>query len=528
MRNSLIIFLLIVAGNSLAQISPGELTTAHASLEGLSNCTKCHEVGKKVLSAKCLECHKEIKELIGLNRGYHSSSEVTGKECFSCHNEHHGRNFKIIRFDTLKFDHRDTRFELTGKHNTLGCKACHKSEYVKVKKSLKTAAGSYLDLGTTCLDCHADYHQQTLSANCSACHNFNAFKPVVGFDHRKTKYALLGKHQEADCSKCHKVTDQNGRKFQKFAGIAFSNCTDCHKDVHENKFGKDCKKCHNEESFKKVAGLNSFNHNKTDYPLEGKHQAVECKSCHKQNLTVKLKSDLCTDCHKDYHKGQLKKPGVASDCKDCHSLQGFTNSLFTVERHNKGSFLLEGAHVATPCISCHKKGTEWGFKDLKKRCADCHENIHQKNIDVKFFGNQNCENCHDVIAWSRVKFDHNTTGFKLTGKHAQANCKQCHFKPDANGTVVQRFSDLNNRCLDCHADVHNKQFETKENNSCTRCHGFDRWKPVRFNHDTARFKLDGSHKDVACIKCHKEISDGTVRYVQYKLEDIKCSSCHLH
>jgi hypothetical protein len=46
----------------------------------MSHCTQCHEVGKKVSSAKCLECHKEIKELIDLNRGYHSSAEVKSKE----------------------------------------------------------------------------------------------------------------------------------------------------------------------------------------------------------------------------------------------------------------------------------------------------------------------------------------------------------------------------------------------------------------------------------------------------------------
>jgi hypothetical protein len=527
MRNKLLIFLLFLAGNCLAQISPGDLTTAHSNLEGLSNCTKCHEVGKKVASTKCLECHKEIKELIDAGQGYHSSAEVKSKDCFSCHNEHHGRNFKIVRFDTLKFDHKDSRFELLGKHKTLACKSCHKSELIRVKKSQKTGAGSYLGLGTKCLDCHADYHQNSLSTNCLNCHNNTAFKPVTGFDHKKTKFPLLGKHQSVECVKCHKITESDGKKSQKFTGIAFSACTDCHKDIHENKFGKDCRKCHNEESFKKVAGINTFDHGKTDYPLEGKHLTVECKSCHKQNLTAKLSFGQCTDCHKDYHKGQLKKPGIKSDCKDCHTLAGFTNSNFTIERHNKGEFLLEGSHLATPCISCHKKDKEWVFKDLKKNCVDCHENIHKSFIAEKYFGNQKCESCHSVTAWSKVKFDHNTTNFKLTGKHAEAECKKCHFKQDPDGTIKQRFSDLKGRCLDCHTDVHNNQFDTSEIASCTNCHGYDRWKPVQFNHDKTRFKLDGSHKDVACAKCHKEVSVGNVRYIQYKFADIKCSSCHL-
>lgn len=526
MKSKLILFLCLFALHCSAQISPGELSRAHSNLEGISNCNKCHVVGKKVTSAKCLECHKEIRELISLNKGYHSSAEVKNKDCFSCHNEHHGKNFEIVRFDTTKFDHRNASYELVGKHSSLSCKACHKSEFIKVKKSQKTS-GTYLGLGTKCLDCHADYHQKALSENCSSCHNFKSFKPVLGFDHKKTKYPLFGRHQSVDCSKCHKITDQNGKKFQKFTGIPFSKCTDCHKDVHDNKFGNDCKKCHNEESFKKVAGLTGFNHGKTDYPLEGKHLSVECKSCHKQSLTAKLKFNHCSDCHKDHHKGQFQKPGVPSDCKDCHTLEGFKSFVFTVESHNKGAYRLEGAHLATPCFSCHKKGTEWIYKGLKKSCVDCHENIHRNYIDLKYLGNQNCENCHSTVMWSKVKFDHDLTNFKLTGKHAATTCKQCHFKQEPDGTIQQKFAGLSGRCLACHTDIHNKQFETKEDNSCTRCHDLERWKPVRFNHDNTRFKLDGSHKDLACAKCHKEISDGTLRYIQYKFEDIKCSSCHL-
>ena len=527
LRNALVVlfFQLVYTQNATSQISPGPLTKAHAELEGMSHCVKCHEVGKKVTSAKCLDCHKEIKELIDLNRGYHSSSEVKSKDCFSCHNEHHGLTFKIIRFDSTKFDHKDARFDLVGKHKTLSCKSCHKSELIKVKKSQKTS-DTYLGLGINCLDCHTDYNQGTLSTNCSLCHTFNSFKPVVGFDHSKSKFPLLGKHQSVDCVKCHKVTEQNGKKFQKFNGLVFSNCTDCHKDVHENKFGKDCKKCHTEVSFHVITGLNSFDHNKTDYPLQAKHLTVECKSCHKQSLTAKLKFGNCTDCHKDYHKGQLKKPGVLYDCKECHTLEGFKNSMYTIEKHNAGVFPLEGAHLATPCFLCHKKAEDWVFKDLKKRCVDCHENIHRNFIDIKYFGDQKCENCHDATAWSKVKFDHNITDFKLNGKHGETNCKKCHFKPDTDGTVKQRFSDLTTRCLDCHTDVHNNQFDTSDNVSCTRCHGYDKWKPVVFNHDNTRFKLDGFHKDLACVKCHKEVTNGTIRYVQYKFEDIKCASCH--
>ena len=76
-----------------AQISPGDLTKAHADLEGIFKCTQCHILGDKVSNDKCLECHKEIKSRIDQKKGYHASREVRGKDCAVCHSEHHGRNF---------------------------------------------------------------------------------------------------------------------------------------------------------------------------------------------------------------------------------------------------------------------------------------------------------------------------------------------------------------------------------------------------------------------------------------------------
>ena len=53
--------------NIIAQISPGKLTDAHAHLEGMGNCTQCHDLGNKVPDQKCLACHTEIDQLINQN-----------------------------------------------------------------------------------------------------------------------------------------------------------------------------------------------------------------------------------------------------------------------------------------------------------------------------------------------------------------------------------------------------------------------------------------------------------------------------
>ena len=106
--NFIKLYILILIGGFLsstatAQISPGDLCKAHADLEGVSNCNRCHEIGNKVSRAKCLDCHKEIKANIDAKKGYHASAEVSAKECAVCHNDHHGRNFQIIRFNIKSF-----------------------------------------------------------------------------------------------------------------------------------------------------------------------------------------------------------------------------------------------------------------------------------------------------------------------------------------------------------------------------------------------------------------------------------------
>ncbi len=133
-----------------AQISPGDLSVPHSQLEGLSNCTKCHVLGNKVSSEKCLACHTEIKERITLQKGYHASTDLKGKECIVCHSDHHGKNFRMIRFDTAKFDHNLTGYTLSVPHSKKQCADCHNAKFISDQK-IKTRKDTYLGLSTGCL-----------------------------------------------------------------------------------------------------------------------------------------------------------------------------------------------------------------------------------------------------------------------------------------------------------------------------------------------------------------------------------------
>lgn len=520
------LFVLFLNLTVSGQISPGELAEPHAHLEGISNCTKCHELGEHVSDAKCLACHKEVKSRTDQKKGFHSSAGVLSKRCTVCHNDHHGRKFEIVHFDKNKFDHQSTGFALEGKHKEKQCADCHKPEYIK-DEAIKKKKMTYLGLDPKCLSCHKDFHQQTLSGDCVSCHNFTAFKPAIKFRHQTTKFPLKGKHVDVACVKCHPLEKKNGQDFQRFAGIAHGNCADCHIDVHENKFGNDCRKCHSVESFHTVSGIKTFDHNQTEYPIEGKHQSLDCKACHKGKLTDPIRHNRCVDCHKDYHKGQFAKQNPASDCKDCHDVTGFKETFFTIEQHNKSSFKLEGAHVATPCFACHKTTAEWKFRDLNKKCVDCHQNIHQDKMEEKYIPEGRCDKCHNTINWKAITFDHKVTNFDLQGKHATQSCRACHFRKSNDNQVVQKFSGLKGICLECHTDVHQKQFSLNGTTDCTTCHGVENWKAERFNHNQTRFKLDGGHQGVACKKCHLENNSGAVPFIQYKNTQMLCSDCHL-
>ncbi|MCK5677809.1 MAG: hypothetical protein KAH72_04975, partial [Flavobacteriaceae bacterium] len=199
------IFLLIVSFNSYSQISPGDLSQAHAELEGMSNCTLCHDLGEKVSNEKCLDCHDEIQSLLDQNSGYHANSKVVKKDCFECHNDHHGRKFDMIRFDEDNFDHDLTGYELEGNHEVIDCRKCHEPDNIQ-SREIKKRKNTFLGLEEKCLSCHDDYHQETLSSNdCVSCHDMEAFKPASKFDHDETDYKLIGEHKSVDCKECHEI-----------------------------------------------------------------------------------------------------------------------------------------------------------------------------------------------------------------------------------------------------------------------------------------------------------------------------------
>lgn len=515
---------MLACGVVNAQISPGDLSSPHSNLEGLSNCTKCHVLGSKIANDKCLACHTEINDRISKSKGYHSSAVIKSKECISCHSDHHGKNFKMIRFDVENFDHGLTGYTLSQPHSKLKCNQCHVAKFITDTK-LKQKKETYLGLSQVCLNCHTDYHQKTLPENCLLCHDAASFKSVPKFNHQTARFHLGGKHVTTACAECHKTENRNGEKFQVFR-LGNFNCSDCHKDPHQNKFGQNCSQCHNEDSFLTLKSATGFDHNTTRYKLEAKHTTVSCKECHKTKFTDHLKYNKCTDCHTDYHKGQFIAENKKSDCSDCHSVQGFNMFSFTTDQHNVSAFPLKGSHMAVPCTDCHKKQKEWSFRSIGKNCVDCHTDIHKGKIDPKLYPGGSCITCHNEKSWRDLTFDHSKTKFNLTGAHLKQDCIACHVPSDKSQQSSAKFSELSTECSSCHKDVHNSQFEANGITACVNCHTTNAWKPSVFNHKNSAFPLDGKHVNVPCIKCHKPVQEGNSSVVKYKLKIFTCETCH--
>jgi hypothetical protein len=461
-------------------ISPGELSSVHAKIEGLNNCTKCHTLGGGVPDSRCLDCHDKLAKRIDKKEGFHA--RVT-EPCMKCHTEHKGRSFKIFSLDAQHFDHSLTAYPLVDKHQKVECKNCHKKK------------GTFVGLSTECIACHKDYHDNQLGKTCANCHEPAGWKVVRKFNHDKaSKFPLKGKHRDVECAKCH--VDNNYRIKR------FDRCLTCHKDPHKGKPA--CAECHTEDGWKKV----KIDHSKTRFPLTNKHNKVPCGKCHIKNRLRGIPFKTCdsSNCHRDVHKKQFK----GERCESCHNTKGFKPSIFRHNSPDYSGFRLDGKHNDVPCGKCHVKGK---YKPIPYKTCDgsgCHKDVHKGQ-----FKEQICETCHNTKGFKPSLFKHDSPtykGFKLDGKHVDVACAKCHLKG--------KYKPLPQECAGCHGkdDVHKK--ELGEN--CAKCHVTADWKKLFFDHDTqSKFPLTGKHKDTECEKCH-----GKDEKRKFKIEKSACRDCH--
>jgi len=539
--------LLACAVAASAQLSPGKLSRPHRELEGLTRCTQCHELGKPIDGARCLACHAALDARIKARRGFHGRDEVRTKACVSCHSDHHGLDFPLVRWEKgmEAFDHSRTGWKLEGAHRTAKCRDCHRRELVDPELRKRTdlhPARTFLGLSGECRACHRDEHAGQLGEDCAACHDAAGWQRT-SFDHAKARFPLTGAHRELACAACHKpelarpresafvVDKAPADRAARYRPLPFSRCTDCHRDPHEGRLGSDCASCHSTATF--ATGREGFDHARTRYPLSGAHQRVACADCHRGPDAGLRPPDFrdCAPCHTDPHGGQFRARGREQACSSCHDTERFTPSLFGVARHQASRFPLTGAHQAVACGDCHTRRSphEPVRYDLGGRgfsgqaCLDCHADVHEGQA-APWMGEAGCLDCHSTEAWRVAAFDHGRTDFALEGAHRAAACGACHL---SQGRRVVQLKGLGRACAGCHADPHRGQFlAAAAAVDCARCHTNSDWKASRFSHDATRFPLEGRHREVACAVCHQRERDPDGEFVRYKPLGSRCEDCH--
>jgi hypothetical protein len=524
--------LLGLAPTAGAQISPGPLSRAHAKLEGSAQCLECHDPGEGVSASKCLACHEPLRKRSASGLGLHARADY--RDCRRCHVEHQGVEFALVfwgKQGQAAFDHALTGHPLAGKHKQLACSECHKTR-------------SFLGAVSDCSSCHRDEHRgQFAGRACTSCHNEQAWKPAPGFDHAKAAWPLSGRHAAVACERCHAPRQPDPKdssaSFRVFRVANGHECASCHADVHKARFGGGCASCHTSAGWKQVKAA-SVDHDRTGYPLTGRHRGVACDACHKLGLPMRIKHERCGDCHADLHAGTLAARAEPSRCESCHTLDGFRPARFGPDEHARTAFPLRGAHLAVACDECHKRAAtvaggagastatspQVPLKLPAARCVDCHRDPHRGETAVASAQNV-CETCHRVESWRQVAFDHARTRYPLSGRHAGVTCVRCHAHMEDPATRIG-FKGAGTECAGCHRDPHAGQFAAANGRTaCERCHATDSLQATRFVHSRdSRYPLDGAHARLACGRCHKPEVANAIRVVRYKPLPVACAGCH--
>ncbi|MEM4260732.1 MAG: hypothetical protein QXG00_05840 [Candidatus Woesearchaeota archaeon] len=423
-------------------------------------------------------------------------------ECESCHNE---TSWNVLA-KPLKFNHDETNFRLVGQHNLVNCKSCH--------NSLK-----FEEANSDCKSCHRDVHQNTAGIDCQRCHTPESWlvKNIKEL-HSLSRFPLVGVHENLNCQSCH--SSINNLKFE----VLNIDCYSCHKTEYETaknpdhlaaNFSTNCFECHNFET-KSWSGKN-FSH--AFFPLTGGHEIRECYSCHQRNTFSGL-SAKCLTCHySDYE--QTSNPNhrlleFSTDCENCHETTNWKSATF--EHDNSFFPIYTGEHRNEwdNCGICHTDPNNYQVFS----CINCHEHRKSKmdqehqGVAGYVYNSQACYNCHpngNVIG----SFNHNQTGFSLTGVHSNLLCTSCH----QNG-----FSNTPNQCYECHLDDYEQTNNPNHQAlnipiNCEECHNTNTgWSPALFPIHNNYYALSGSHINVSCNSCHQS---------GYNNTPTECEGCHM-
>ncbi|MBK7407778.1 MAG: hypothetical protein IPJ40_06675 [Saprospirales bacterium] len=475
------------------------LLGAHAQIA--NDCVTCHNGDYNNTPNTCAGCH--IENYNQTTEPDHQSLQFS-TDCASCHTED--------AWAPATWDHDGQYFPIySGAHNGEWdqCVDCH------------TNPSDYTEF--TCITCHTNPETDNVhdgvggysynSPACLACHPTGSADD--NFDHNNTNFPLTGSHTTVACIECH---------ASGYAGTPTA-CAACHTpdfdqtiNPDHNTLGlsTDCAMCHTTAPDWMPA---NFPVHDNYYPLNGAHAliATDCAACH--NGDYNNTPNTCVGCHlTDFN--QTTDPDhqalqFSTDCATCHSESTWVPSTFD---HDGQYFpIFSGKHNGEwdQCSDCHTNPADYSIFT----CITCHTNPQTNNqhdgVNGYSYNSPACLACHPTGSSDNI-FDHNTTGFQLTGGHTSADCLECH---DAG------FQNTPSECVACH----NPEFAQTANpnhnalglsTDCASCHTTEPgWNPALFADHNSYYALNGAHAIIAneCASCHNGDYNNTPN---------TCAGCH--
>ena len=257
--------------------------------------------------------------------------------------------------------------------------------------------------------------------------------------------------------------------------------------------------------------------------------AGACSACHVAPWEDQTMNDRCVVCHEDVPMqmldlltphGRMFAIDSLAQCRDCHPEHRGETALLTEIEGWKYPHELSGYYLTAhqfkaendpfKCVDCH--GDDVTTFDINL-CETCHSQKDQAFMTRHLIDyGSSCLECHNGADSMVTGFTHDDFQFKLTGKHGEVACENCH----RNGHNLVDFRMLPQDCVSCHGtdDPH----EGKLGTDCASCHSTDGWVPAQFDHNRSTFKLTQAHVDVACVNCHLD--------KLFKETPTDCFSCH--
>lgn len=470
------------------------LTGKHQALD----CRQCHvSLVFSDAGSECSDCHTDIHY------------QTVGPDCGRCHTP---ESWIVNNINDI---HRKSRFPLLGAHYTTDCSECHKSASLL----------RFEPLPTECYACHQnDYNATTspnhvqagYSTNCTECHRINSFSwTTTDVDH--SFFPLTAGHAISDCFRCH--TPGNYSNISR-------ECVSCHLDTYnattnpkhqDAKFPVTCEVCHTTNPGWKPATLNH-----DFFPLTSGHSQVECANCH-INGNYTNTPTACVACHLEDYTNTTNpnhaNANIPQTCADCHTTNpGWTPATFLT--HDPLFPIYSGEHQNqwNKCQDCHPNPAS--YADFT--CIDCHDH-NKTDMDKEHEGlpgyaynSPACFACHPTGSAAGA-FNHNNTGFPLTGAHTSQPCGNCH---------VSGYTGTPKECFACHTQAFAQTVNPNHSalsipNTCADCHTTNPgWKPATFPIHSNFYLLTGAHAAISneCARCHNG---------NYTTTPNTCAGCHI-